>query len=297
MSAQIRTFLRSSAHKECDTIYENLKINLGAIPASDISSIITRRLNRNISKELYEKGARNFCTVNTDLVNASGLSINLLKQAKMVVGKVGDLAEVTIGGKPVTGDLATTFIVAGRAEWGEEAIAAKDVDFITNEVENLKMAMKEYELGLLAALLVGSSGNTFAAAAAGTLSYADLVKARRYNRVDGFGLETVAVHPDQMEDLLKDSTLIDTALTVGFDATNFKTKMGWTIAEYNALTAAKAYCFGPEFATLVEKVPLKIKHYDASQGGDPRLAKGVIAWEMIDIVVRNSEASCTITNC
>ena len=215
----------------------------------------------------------------------------------MVVGKVGDLSEVTIGGKPVTGVLAETYIAAGRAEWGYEASEARDIDFISNEVENLKAAMKEYELDILAARLASGTVNTFASAGAGTLAYADLVKAREYLKVDGWPMKTIAVHPTQMSDLLKDTTLIDTALTPSFTDSMWKTKLGWTVAEYNALAAAKAYCFDKEFATFVEKKPLSIVHYDAGKGGDARLARGVIAWEMFDITVMNGEASCAITAC
>ena len=215
----------------------------------------------------------------------------------MVAGKVGDLSEVRIGGKSISGVLAETYIVAARAEWGYAASKAKDINFISNEVENVKAAIAEYELEVLVNELSSGAGNTFTAATAGTLAYADLVKAREYNRVDGFEMEFVAVNPAQMSDLLKDSTLLDSALSVGFSGSVWKTKLGWEIFEANKLTAATAYGFGKKFATFVEKSPLEIIHYDAGKSGDARLAKGVIAWEMFDIVTMQANAACKITGC
>ena len=263
-----------------------------------MSNIAVDQVRKVVSKQIVENGARQFTKLNTQLVGAVGLNLILPVQAKAGASKLGDMAGMLAGNMPITGVTAETFIIYAKAEWSYQVEEARYIDYIVNEIESARNAIIELELELYLTALSGLTSD-IAAAAAGTFAYADLIAMRKSARATGLapGPYHYVVHPDQMENLLVDTTLIDASLVTKFEKLNlsqgnvFNTSLGMKILETTKATAATTYCAAKDAIEFVEKTKLKTIKFDRGKAGEI-LSKGLVMYEMLDLVLKQPTWGC-----
>lgn len=272
---------------------------IGAGGQEDLSTIIVKQIAQEIVKPIYEGFARKMCKVNTQLIGTPGLSIRFPTKGRTIAARVEELGEVLIGQGKLAGVDAETYLIASRAVWGYGAIEARLIDHIADEIVDCRSALQEFEMAQIAAVLLAGT-NTTTVVTGGTLAWADLVNMRADVGANRFRADTLGVHPDQLANLLTDTSMQDirmlARMEVTGDAMYVVPKIGLRIFESANFTAATAHMWSSRNAVkMAIKTPVNVIKYDGGPVGV--LEKGVIAWEMMDVKLVQGLAATKMTGC
>jgi len=248
------------------------------------------------------------CTINRDLVNAVGTSLRLPKKTAGVTAVKYDTdTGIQLLNERTTFDYVTaqTYLIATKASWSIQDQKAVAADLIAEEIQSAGEAIANYENETLVSVIDAgvADANTFAAAAAGTLAYEDILNGWSKIRQSKFGRTpnriAVCVHADQAVDLMSDAKFIDKQKLIQLGQLNLTdaaigviTGIGPVYA-MDDLTAGTAYMVDTAKALkFVEKQPLTTEEFKPNP-----LENEVWAWEIADIKVVFDTAMAKITSC
>jgi len=88
-----------------------------------------------------------------------------------------------------------------------EMVEDAEWDVIEYQLAEAGRAMADIETEKIVSQMIIDAGNSVAAATSGTLAYSDVVNIFKECLVDGFTPDTIAIHPTELADLLKDTAI------------------------------------------------------------------------------------------
>lgn len=121
--------------------------------------------------------------------------------------EVAEGAEIPVGTEDYDNITLTPKKYGIRPLISREMIEDSGWDIIEYQLAEAGRAMADIETEKIIAQMIADAGNSVAAATAGTLAYEDVVNILREVLVDGYTPDVLAIHPNELADLLKDSAI------------------------------------------------------------------------------------------
>jgi len=141
-------------------------------------------------------------------------SIKVLKGAKAVAGWIAESGNIPISEEDYSSPVTITAMKSGcRPVISKDAIEDADFDIVERQLREGARAMADFEDNVVVdALTAGVTTNTFAAASAGTLAWADVAKMIGTMEAVDYHPDTLVVNPSEIGDLMKDSNFLNLIL-------------------------------------------------------------------------------------
>jgi len=121
--------------------------------------------------------------------------------------EIAEGAEIPVGTEDYDSVTLTPKKYGVRPLISKEMIEDAEWDVIEYQLAEAGRAMADLETEKIISEMISDAGNSVAAGTGGTLAYADVVNILKECLTDDFAPDTLAIHPSEFADLLKDSAI------------------------------------------------------------------------------------------
>jgi len=179
-----------------------------SIASLEPTEIIARQVEEAARANLI---AMQVCRVNRDLVGSPARSLIVGKRGTITAGTVAEGSEITLVNPTYSPATITPVKYGVGVEITYDAIEAFQFDLINDWLAEAGYAMaKAIDTDILTEIMKPSADKgTVTATTSGVLSYDDVVAAVAKVRGNNWSPDVLIIHPDQAEDLLKDTKFIN----------------------------------------------------------------------------------------
>jgi len=121
--------------------------------------------------------------------------------------EIAEGAEIPVGTEDYDSVTLTPKKYGVRPLISKEMIEDAEWDVIEYQLAEAGRAMADLETEKIISEMISDAGNSVAAGTGGTLAYADVVNILKECLIDDFAPDTLAIHPSEFADLLKDAAI------------------------------------------------------------------------------------------
>ena len=121
--------------------------------------------------------------------------------------EIAEGAEIPVGSEDYDSVTLTPRKYGVRPLISKEMIEDAEWDVIEYQLAEAGRAMADIETEKIISEMISDAGNSVAAGTSGTLAYSDVVNILKECLIDDFAPDTLAIHPSEFADLLKDTAI------------------------------------------------------------------------------------------